>query len=64
MMRDLVDVEGEFGLDVLVLPFRVTYRRAVFGAEFGELNGNGNVGGFGMPDGVADVMRERADREG
>ena len=64
VMSDLVDVEGELGLDVLVLALGITDGVAVFHAELGELDGDGAVGGLRMPDGVADVVRQGADGEG
>jgi len=62
-LGDLVDVEGKLGLDVLVLAFSIVNVRAVFGGELGEFNGNGEVGGLGVPNGVADVVAEGADGE-
>jgi hypothetical protein len=64
MVGDFVDVEGEFGLDVLVFAFGVGDGVTVLVAELGELDGDGEVGGFGVTDGVADVVGESADGEG
>ena len=64
MMRDFVDVESEFSLNVLVLAFRVIHRSTVLGAELWELNGDGEIGGFRVTDRVANVMRKRANGEG
>ena len=64
LVDDFVDVEGELGLDVLVFAFGVVDVGAVFGGELGELDGDGEIGGFGVTDGVADVVRESADGEG
>ena len=63
-MGDLVDVEGELGLDVLVLALAVGDGGTVAGFQFGELDGDGEIGGVGMADGVADVVGEGADGEG
>src|SRR5215469_1467922 len=46
MIRDLVDVEGEFGLDVLVLAFGIIHDVAISIAEFRELNGHGEIDGL------------------
>ena len=64
MFGDLVDVEGELGLNMLVLPFGVVDAVAVFVLELGELDGDGDIGGLRMADGVADVVGERADGKG
>ncbi len=64
MMRDLVDVEGKFSLNVLVLALGVIDGRPVFRPELWKLDGDGDVGGFGVTDRVADVVRKRADGEG
>ena len=63
-MRDLVDVEGKFGLNVLVLAFAVADGASVFCLQFRELDGNGEVGGVSVAERIADVVRERADSEG
>ena len=65
MMRDFVDVEGEFGLNMLMLAFGIVHRRShISRASFGKFDGDGEVGGLGVADGVADVVGERADGEG
>jgi hypothetical protein len=61
---DLVDVEGELGLDVLVFALGVADGLAVFCGELGKLDGDAEVGGFGVADGVADVVGKGADGEG
>jgi hypothetical protein len=61
---ELVDVEGELGLDVCVGIFGVVDYGAVLLLELGELDGNGVVDGETVAYGVADVVRERADGEG
>jgi hypothetical protein len=64
VMRDLVDVESKLGLDVLALSLGVVHRRTVFCAQFREFNRNGKVGCFRMPDGVTNVVGERANGKG
>jgi hypothetical protein len=64
MVGDFVDVEGELGLHVLVFAFSVGDAVTVLAAKLGELDGDGEVGGFGVADGVADVVGEGADGEG
>jgi len=63
-MRNLVDVKGEFGLYMLALTLGVAHLRTVFRTQRGELHGNGEIGRFGVADGVAHVMRQRAHGEG
>ena len=63
VMRDLVNVKGELGLHVLVLALGVAHVAAVFGTQTGELHGDGEICGFGVTDGVADVVRQRAHGE-
>jgi hypothetical protein len=48
----------------LVTPFNVVDDAAVLAGEGGKFDGDGEVGGLGVADGVADVVRERADSEG
>jgi len=64
VMGDLIDIEGELGLDVLVLALGVADGIAIAGAEPGELDGYGEVGGGAVADGVADVVGKGADGEG
>ena len=64
VLAELVDVEGEFDADVLVFALGIVDRWAVFLRELGKLDGNGAVGGIGVSDVVADVVRERSDGEG
>ena len=61
---ELVDVEGELGLDVCVGALGVVDAGAVLLFEAGELDGDGDVDGGAVTDGVADVVGERADGEG
>ena len=61
---ELVDVEGELGLDVSVGVFGVVDEGAVLFLEAGELDGDGAVGGEAVAEVVSDVMGERADGEG
>ncbi len=64
VMGDLIDVEAELDLHVLVPSLGVVDHGAVFGAELWELDGDGEVGGAGVADGVANVVGERADGKG
>ena len=64
LFAELVDVEGEFGLDVLVWAFGVVDYGAVSLGELGELDGDGVVDGVAVADVVADVVGEGADGEG
>jgi len=64
VVGDLVNVEGEFGLNVLMTPLGVVDDAAVFAGKGGEFNGDGEVCGLGVADGVADVVREGANGEG
>ncbi len=64
LMRDFIDIEGEFCLDVLVFSFGVVDGAAVLLLELGELDGHGAVGGHGVADAVADVVGESTDGEG
>jgi hypothetical protein len=63
-LAELVDVEGELGLDVGVGVLGVIDRGAVTLFEAGELDGDGEVDGGAVADGVADVVGEGADGEG
>ena len=63
-MGNFIDVEGELSLNVLVFAFTIIDGLAVFGGERRELDGDGEIGGVGVADGVADVMGESADGEG
>ena len=63
-LAELVDVEGELGLDVGVRVLGVVDVGAVFLFEFGELDGDGEIDGSAVADGVADVVGEGADGEG
>jgi hypothetical protein len=61
---DLVNIEGELGLNVLVFSFGVADGVTELLFELGELDGDGAVGGHGVADAVADVVGEGADGEG
>lgn len=61
---ELIDVEGELGLDVGVGTLGIVDDGAVFLFEPGEFDGNGLVDGLAVSYVVADVMREGADGEG
>ena len=61
---ELVDVEGELGLDVGVRVLVVVDSGAVLLFELGELDGNRAVDGDAVTDTVADVVGEGADGEG
>jgi hypothetical protein len=63
-LAELVDVEGELGLDVGVRVFGVVDGGTVSFFELGEFNGNGLVDGVFVTEVVTDVVRERADGEG
>jgi hypothetical protein len=62
-LAELVDVEGELGLDVGVGVFGVVNVGPVSFFEFGEFYGDGEIDCGAVADGVTDVMRERADGE-
>ncbi len=64
VMRNLVDVEGELGLNMLALSLGVVHLGAVFCAEAGKLDRHGKVDGRGVTNRVADVVGERAGGEG
>ena len=64
MVGDFVDVKGELGLHVLVFAFGVGDAMPELVAKLGEFDGDGEVGGFGVADAVADVVGEGADGEG
>ena len=64
VLGDLVDVEGELCADVLVLSLGEVDVGAVLRGEGGELGSDGEVDGFGVADGVAQVVGERADGKG
>jgi hypothetical protein len=63
-LAELVDVEGELGLDVGVGVLGVVDGGAVFFFELGKLDGDGLVDGVFVAEAVADVVGERADGEG
>ena len=64
MMCDLVDVEGKFRLNVLVLAFGIADGRSVFCLQLGKLDWNSKVGGVRVAERIADIVRERTDSEG
>ena len=61
---ELIDVEGELGLDVGVGVFGVVHGGAVLLFELGELDGDGLIDGVFMTEAVADVVGEGANGEG
>ena len=61
---ELIDVEGELGLDVRVGALGVIDGGTVLLFKAGEFYGDGVVDGVAVSDGVAYVMRQRADGEG
>jgi hypothetical protein len=61
---ELVDVEGELGLDVGVGVFGVVDGGAVLLFELGELDGDGLIDGVFVTEAVSDVVGEGADGEG
>jgi hypothetical protein len=63
-LAELIDVEGELGLDVGVRVFGIVDGRAVASFEFWKFEGNGEVDGGAVADGVAEVVREGTDGEG
>ena len=63
-MRNLVNVEGELGLDVRMLVFAVGHDRAILRGQLGKLHRHGSIGGLGVADIVADVMGERPNGKG
>jgi hypothetical protein len=63
-LTQLVDVEGELGLDVGVGIFGIVDAGAVSFFKLGKLDGDGEIDGGAVTDGVADVVRERANSEG
>ena len=63
-LAELVDVEGEFGLDVGVGILGVVDGGTILLLELGELDGDGLVDSHAVTDVVADVMGEGADGEG
>jgi hypothetical protein len=64
VFAELVDVEGEFGLDVSVRGLSVVDDRAVLFPKLGKLNRNGVVDDVTVPDIITDVMGDGADGEG
>ena len=63
-LAELVDVEGELGLDMSVRGLSVADVGAISLLEFGKFDGDGEIDSNAVADGVADVMREGADGEG
>jgi hypothetical protein len=63
-LAELVDVEGELGSDVSARILSVVDVRAISHLELGKFDGDGEIDGEAVADGVADVMREGADGEG
>src|SRR5580700_3129439 len=63
-MPELIDVEGELGADVRVGILFVRDDRAVLRFEPGKFQWDGNVNRVAMADRIANVVGERAKREG
>ena len=63
-LGELVDVEGELGLDVGVWVLGVVDVGAVALLEAGKLDGDGEVDGGAVAYGIAEVVGEGADGEG
>jgi hypothetical protein len=63
-VAELVDVEGELGLDVSVRVFGVVDDGAVAPFKLGKLDGDGVIDGIAVAEVIADVVGERADGEG
>ncbi len=63
-LAELVDVEGELGLDMGVRGLSVVDVGAVFLFEFGKFDRDGEIDGGAVADGVTHVMREGANGEG
>ena len=61
---ELIDVEGELGLDVRVRALGVVDDGTVLLFKAGKFDGDGVVDGVAVAYGVAYVMRQRADGEG
>ena len=57
-MRDFLYVESELRLNMLMFAFGIAHDRAVFCAQLRELDGNRNIGGLGVADRVAYVVRK------
>ena len=64
VLGNLVDVEGELGADVLVRALGIVDVGAVLHGQRGELGANRQVDRLCVADGVAHVVRERANGEG
>src|SRR6185437_15686140 len=64
MVGNLIDVEGELRPDMLLLALGVVHDIAVAPLQLWKLHRHGNVGSLRVADGVADVVRKRADGEG
>ena len=58
-VRNLVNVEGELGLDVRMFPFAKGNDRSIFRFQPGKLHRHRPIGGLGVANIVADVMGER-----
>ena len=63
-LRHLVDIERQFSSDVGVLVLGVVHGCSVFRAKFRKINRDRPVDRQPMPYAVADVMRQRSNREG
>ena len=63
MLRNVVDVECKLGADVLVWAFGIVHVWSVLLFQVGKFLADGNIDRLGMPNGVAVVMRQRANRK-
>jgi hypothetical protein len=64
VFAELIDVEGELGLDVGVRAFGIIDQGTEFRLKPGKFDGNGVVDGVPVTYVVADVVREGSDSEG
>src|SRR5215471_100102 len=60
---ELLHVKGEFGSNVTVRTLAVGDGGAVLAFQPGERDGGGGIDGLRMPDRVAEIVRQGADRE-
>ena len=63
MLRNVVDIEGKLGTNMLASAFSVVHFPAVLRAELGKFDRDSQISSERMAFGVTKVMRQRADRE-
>src|ERR1700739_953869 len=63
-VRQLINIEGEFGADVTVRALPIGHRVPILFSQLGKFESGGRIHSLRMTDGVAQVMRQGADREG